>query len=124
MHYAVAEFGELSAIPAAGGSYEITGDTLKLVDVVAAAVRTFGQTLLCVFEAAVHAAVTVVIDRTVSDVVSVHEVYDAHYRFRIVSRVSVDLYIEDVSSSSKFMIWSLDFSLMLWSTFIIYWYVV
>ena len=35
MGYAVVELGKLAAVPTVGGSYQITGDALQLVDVVA-----------------------------------------------------------------------------------------
>ena len=61
MNDAVAEFGELSSVPSACGTYEVTCDALELVDVAAAAVRAFGEVFLRVLESAVHAAVAVVV---------------------------------------------------------------
>ena len=61
MYDAVAELGELTAVPAACGADEVAGDALELVDVLSAAVRALGQALLGVLEAAVHAAVAVVV---------------------------------------------------------------
>ena len=61
MHYAVTEFGELSAVPTTGGSYQVSSNTLELVDVMASAVRTFYKTFLGILESAVHAAVAVVV---------------------------------------------------------------
>ena len=61
MNNAVAELCELSAVPAACGTYEVACDTLELVDVFASAVRTLLETCLCVLESAVHAAVAVVV---------------------------------------------------------------
>ena len=58
---AVAELGELSAVPAACRADKVTGDALELVDVLSAAVRTLNQTLLCILVSAVHAAVAVVV---------------------------------------------------------------
>lgn len=58
---AVAELCELSAVPAACRSDKISCDTLELVDVLAAAVRTFLQTYLCILESAVHASVSVMV---------------------------------------------------------------
>ena len=57
----VAELGELAAVPAACGTYEVTCDALELVDVLATAVRTLCKSLLCVLISAVHAAVAVVV---------------------------------------------------------------
>ena len=62
MNHSVLEFGELSAVPAACRTYEVAGDALELVNILAAAVRTFLQILLGIFISAVHAAVPVVID--------------------------------------------------------------
>ena len=58
---AVTELGELSAVPTAGCTDEVAGDALELVDVLSAAVRTLCEALLGVLEAAVHAAVAVVV---------------------------------------------------------------
>ena len=61
VNYAVFEFCKLSAVPTACSTYEVAGDTLELVDVFAAAVRTFLEIFLCVLISAVHAAVAVVV---------------------------------------------------------------
>lgn len=61
MYHAVAELGELATVPAAGRADEVAGDALELVDVLSAAVRALGEALLGVLEAAVHAAVAVVV---------------------------------------------------------------
>ena len=114
--HTVAELGEFSSVPAAGGSYKVTCDALELVYIAASAVRAFLNSLLRILESAVHAAVAVVIDRAVTDVVSVHQVDDVHYRLRIMCCISVDLYIEDVSSSCESMVWSLDLRFVLRST--------
>ena len=61
VYHAVTELGELTAVPAACGADEVAGDALELVDVLSAAVRTLCEALLGVLEAAVHAAVAVVV---------------------------------------------------------------
>ena len=61
MNDAVAELCELTAVPAACGTYEVACDTLELVDVFASAVRTLLEACLCILESAVHAAVAVVV---------------------------------------------------------------
>ena len=86
----------------------------------ASAVRTFCDSFLRILESAVHAAVAVVVYRAVSDIISVHEVHDAHNSLRVVCRISVDLDIEDVSAACESVVWTLDLSLVLWSTFVIY----
>lgn len=61
MNHTVAELGELAAVPSAGSTYEVTGDSLKLVYLFAAAVRALLHVLLCIFISAVHATVAVVV---------------------------------------------------------------
>ena len=61
MGYAVVEFGKLAAVPTVGGSYQITGDALQLVDVVAAALRTYLEVGISILVAAVETAVAVVV---------------------------------------------------------------
>jgi hypothetical protein len=61
VNYSIFKLGELAAVPAVGGADEVTGDSLELVDVGAAAVRTFFKSLFSVLETAVHAAVAVVV---------------------------------------------------------------
>ena len=61
MYDAVAELGELAAVPSAGCTNEVTGDALELVDVLSTAVRALHKTLLCVLISAVHTAVAVVV---------------------------------------------------------------
>ena len=62
VNYAVAELGELAAVPSVGCSHEITCDALKLVNLLASAVWTLLHVLLCILVSAVHAAVAVVVD--------------------------------------------------------------
>jgi hypothetical protein len=57
----VAEFGEFAAVPTACRTYEVTCDSLELVDVLTTAVWTLCESLFCVFISAVHAAVAVVV---------------------------------------------------------------
>ena len=61
VHHAVAELSELSAVPSAGRSHEVSCDSLQLVNLLASAVRTFLHVLLGVLISAVHAAVAVVV---------------------------------------------------------------
>ena len=62
MNYSVFELGELRAVPAACGAYEVTGDSLKLVYLRALAMRAFLEVCISIFISAVHAAVAVVVD--------------------------------------------------------------
>ena len=62
MNDAVAELGELTAVPTASCTYEVTGDALELVDVLSAAVRAFCKSFVGILKAAVHTTVTIVVN--------------------------------------------------------------
>ena len=61
MYHTVLELGELTAVPAACCADEVTCDSLELVDVLATAVWALYESLFCILESAVHAAVAVVV---------------------------------------------------------------
>ena len=61
VYYAVFQLCELSAVPSAGGSDEVTGDALELVNVVASAVRTLHKTFLGILESTIHTTIAVVV---------------------------------------------------------------
>lgn len=61
MYHTVAQFGELAAVPTAGGADKVACDALQLVYVLSAAMRTFLQIRFGIFIAAVHASVAVVV---------------------------------------------------------------
>lgn len=61
MHDSVVEFGNLTAIPTIGSTYQITRDTLENIDIMRVANRTFGQTFSCILISAIHAAVAIVV---------------------------------------------------------------
>ena len=111
---AVIELCKFCFVPTFCCTYKVTGDALQLVDVLAAATRTFEQLFLCVFVSAIHATVAVVVHRAVAYVVLVHEVYDVHYGLRIVCCIAVNLYVEDVSATCEIVVGSLYFGLVLW----------
>ena len=73
---AVLKLSKFRTVPAPCCSYEIAGDALEFVNLVALAVRTFLKVGICIFISAVHAAVAVVVYRAVSDLIFVHEVND------------------------------------------------
>ena len=108
VHDAVFELGELGVVPAVGCSDEVTCDALYVVDVVAVAFGALGEAFLRILISAVHAAVAVVVDGAVADVVFVHEVDDVADGFGVVGGVAVNLDVEDVASARKFMIGCLD----------------
>ncbi len=97
MNDPVVQLCQLGIVPAVGCPHQVAGDALQLVDMLAAALRAFFQVWGGVFVAALQTAVTVVVYRTVADVVSVHHVHYTHNDFRIVGGVTVYLHIEDVS---------------------------
>lgn len=61
MGYSVVELGKLAAVPTVGCTYQITGDALQLVDVVAAALRTNIEVDVSILVAAVETAVAVMV---------------------------------------------------------------
>ena len=60
--YSVLKLCKLASVPTAGCTYKVTGNTLELVNVRSAAVRTLHEAFLCILESAVHTTVTVVVD--------------------------------------------------------------
>ena len=61
VHHAVPELSELSAVPSACRSHEVSCDSLQLVNLLASAVRALLHVLLGILISAVHAAVAVVV---------------------------------------------------------------
>lgn len=109
----VVKLGELAGVPAVGRADEVAGDALKRVDVVSVAVRALLEVRFGALVAAVEAAVAVVVDGTVADVVLVHQVHDAHDGLGVVGRVAVDLDIEDVTGVLVLVVRALDLRLVL-----------
>ena len=97
MNHAVVKFGEFAGVPTIGSANEVTCDTLKGIDVVAMAMRTLGKTVSGIFIAAVEAAVAIMVDGAVANVVFVHKVHNLHYSLRVMGCITIDLYIEDVT---------------------------
>ena len=119
MDDAVLELGELAAVPSVGGSDEITGDALQAVDVVAVALGALVEAFGGILIAAVHATVAVVVDRAVTHVILIHKVNHIGNGLGIVSRVSIDLDVEDVTAAGQLVVGRLDFGLMLWRALVI-----
>ena len=117
---AVLEFGQFRAVPPVSGAHEVAGDSLQPVYPVAVAFRAFLKVFVGIFEAAVHAAVPVVVHGAVSHVVFVHEVHYCHYCLLIVGGVAVYLHIENMSAARQAMVRGLDFCLVLRCAVIIY----
>ena len=124
MNDPVVQLCQLGIVPAVGCPHQVAGDALQLVDMLAAALRAFFQVWGGVFVAALQTAVTVVVYRTVADVVLVHHVHYTHNDFRIVGGVTVYLHIEDVSAAGQLMIRSLHFRFVAGAAFVVYGHVV
>ena len=77
-----------------------------------------------IFVAAVEAAVTIVVDGTVANVITVHHIDNLHDHFRVMGRVSIHFDIEDMASACHLVIGSLHFCLVAGATFVINGYMV
>ena len=64
------------------------------------------------------------IDRTISEIELIHEIHYLVYSFWIVSRISINLDIEDMSTTGKVMIRSFNLCLMAYAALIIDWHMV
>ena len=124
VNYTVTELSELAAVPSVGSTDEVACDALELIDLLAAAVRTLLHIMLGILISAVETTVAVVVHRAVSDIILVHKVNNLHDCLRVVSRVTVDLHIEDVATTSECMVRTLDLSLVLRSTLVVHRHVV
>ena len=124
MYDAVVEFGEFGFVPAVGGAYEIAGNALQAVNGVAVAHGAFLKVLGGVLIAAVHAAVAVVINRAITDIILVHEVDNRRYSIGMMCCVTVDFHIKNVTATSHFVIRSFHFGFMARAAVVIYRHVI
>ena len=124
MHDSVVEFGYLTAVPAIGRTYQITRDTLENIDIMRVANRTFGQTFSCILISAIHAAVAIVVHRTIADIIFVHQIHDLHDGFGIVRSITIDFHIENMATAGKVVLRTLNLSLMTRRAVVLYGYVV
>ena len=113
------EFSEFATVPSVGCSNKVACDTLQLADVVTVAFGALMQIFGGILISAVQASVTVVVDRTVANVVLVHQVNDVHDSLWIVGSITVNLNVEDVSTTSNFVIRCLDLGLVLWAALVV-----
>lgn len=118
MDNAVVQFRQLRLVPAVGSSYQIAGDALQLVDVLASAYRASLQIVGCILISAVHTAVAVVVHRTVADVVFIDKRNDVGNGLRVVGGVAVDFHIEDVATACQVVVRSFHFRLVARAAFI------
>ena len=72
-----------------------------------------------IFVAAVEAAVTIVVDGTVANVITVHHIDNLHDYFRVMGRVSIHFDIEDMASACHLVIGSFHFRLVAGATILI-----
>src|SRR3712207_9054042 len=82
----------------------LTGNTLQLINVMAATLRAsfhFGVRILI---ATFHATVAIMIHRTIAQVILIHHIDHAHDDLWIVRSVTVNLHIEDMTTQSQLMI--------------------
>ena len=109
MNHTVIEFCQFGLIPTVGGTYEITGDALESVDIVATAIGTLVHYLLGIFISAIHATVACVVYRAITDIELVHHVHDVHNSLGVVCSIAVYLHVEDVASACQVMVWTFHF---------------
>ena len=72
MNHTVIELCQFGLIPTVGGTYEITGDALESVDIVATAIWALVHYFLGIFISAIHATVACVVYRTITDIELIH----------------------------------------------------
>lgn len=111
MHHTVIKLGKFAGVPTVGSADEITRDTLYSLKF-HSAFRAYRLILVGILITAFRAMVTVVVDRAVSDVILIHHIDDLHDSLLIMSGITVNLHIEDVSAASEVMIGSLNFGLV------------
>ena len=107
------QFGKLTGIPSVGSADKITGDSLDSFKR-CAAFRTVMLILQCIFISTFRTMVTIMVHGAVTHIVFIHQVYNLHDRFLVVSGITIYLYVEDMSSTCKFMVWSLDLGFVTW----------
>ena len=72
----------------------------------------------------VHTAVAVMIDRSISEVELIHEIHYLVDSFWIVSCISINLDIEDMSTTGEVMVRSFNLCLMAHAALVIDWHMV
>ena len=80
---------------------------------------TLLQVFGSIFIPAIHAAVTVMVDRTIAHIMLIHQVYNVHDGLGIVRSVAVNLYIEYVATTCQLVIWTFDTCLVLGGAMVI-----
>ena len=119
MDYSIVQLGEFGGVPSVSGAYEVACDALEAVDCRASAFRACFGVVRGILMAAVHAAVAVVVDGAVSDVVAVHEVYDVGYCLWIVCGVAVYFHIEYMAAACELVVGRFYFGLVAWRAVVV-----
>ena len=120
MRHAVIKLRKLCVVPSVGSTYQISRDALQPVDIAAAAMWAHCHLSLRILISAIHAAVTVMINRAVADIIFVHHVDNPHYHLWVMSGIAINLDIENMSASGQVMIRRLDLGLMPRWTLVVY----
>ena len=120
----VVELSQLAAVPTVGGTYQVTCNSLQLVDVAAAALRANLKVGICILVSAVETTVTVVVYRAIAHVVLIHHVNNACNYCRVVGCITINLYIEDVAATGQIVVRCLYLCLFHGGALVIYWHVV
>lgn len=76
------------------------------------AIRTLVQRILCVLVTAVHAAVSVMVDRAIAYIVLIHQCHYVIYSLRIVGGIAINFHIKDVAATGELVVRSLNLGLV------------
>lgn len=108
----ILEFSKLGRVPALRGTDEVAGDALEAVDIRTATLRTDFHVRIRILIATLHAAVAVVVHRTVAHIEAVHHIDHAHDGRRIVGGIAIDLDVEDMTTTREVVVRSLHLGLV------------
>ena len=111
MYNSVVKFGKFAGIPAVSCTDQITGDTLYGLEL-RVAFRTFMLILIRILISAFGTVVAVMVYRSVTHVILVHEVNDLHDRFLVMGGIAVNLHIEDMSAAGHLVVRGLNLRLV------------
>ena len=112
VRHTVVELSQFSTVPAIRGSHKIPRDALQLVNVGRTALRTLLQMIVGILVAAVHTAVTVMIHRAIAHVELIHHIHHTHDHLWVMGGITIDLHVEDMTTTRHLMIRGLHLSLM------------
>ena len=87
MNDTIIKFRQLCMIPTVCRSHQITRNPLKPVYLFATAMRTGIESGRSIFIAALHTAVTIMVYRSVTDIIFIHHIDNSHNCFRIMCSI-------------------------------------